>query len=168
MKCEDFRRSVPESTDASAEQLLHIRTCEACLVVAMDADSDYLFRSIGGEELVPPGGIDEFASGVMQSISLRATERSVDTRRVMAPSWTRWAAAAALVVVGSGAFIFRSEPGPASAPASSIASTRPFFTLTSQPVIESYESPGATIVELPSESEIQVVMVFDDTLPVDL
>jgi len=167
MRCEDFRRSVPESTRATAAQLEHIRSCEACLLVAIESDGDYLFRSLGGEELTPSGGVENFAAEVMQAISLRTTERSVITSKALAPSWTRWAAAAALVVVGSGAFLFRSEPVPAAAPVSSVSS-RPSFALISHPVIESYESPDATIVELPSDSEIQVVMVFDDTLPVDL
>jgi hypothetical protein len=38
----------------------------------------------------------------------------------------------------------------------------------SRPVIESYDNADATIVELASADDLQVVMVFDDTLPADL
>lgn len=167
MKCDLFRQSVPAAAEASAEQLAHLRSCEQCLLVALEADSDYLFRYLGGEELIPAGGVESFADGVMQSISLRATERAVVGRPMGTPSWTRWAAAAAIVVAGSGALFYRTPSGAAVAPSSIVAAQRT-FALTSQPVIESYESPDATIVELPSDSGIQVVMVFDDTLPVDL
>ena len=41
--------------------------------------------------------------------------------------------------------------------------------VSSRPVIQSYDSQKATIVEVPSEGEdVTVVMVFDDSLPADL
>jgi len=39
-----------------------------------------------------------------------------------------------------------------------------------KPVVETYESKNATIVEVPSEAkdDVQVVMIFDESLPADL
>ena len=42
--------------------------------------------------------------------------------------------------------------------------------LTTKPVVETYESDNATIVEMPSNpgDDVQLVMIFDENLPVDL
>jgi len=39
-----------------------------------------------------------------------------------------------------------------------------------RPVVDTYESKNATIIEVPSESkdDVQVVMIFDESLPADL
>ncbi|HSP35206.1 MAG TPA: hypothetical protein VLU46_12890, partial [Thermoanaerobaculia bacterium] len=53
-------------------------------------------------------------------------------------------------------------PGP-SAPVARVIPTTP------KPVIESYDSQKATIIEMPTEREdVKVVMVLDDTIPADL
>ena len=43
-------------------------------------------------------------------------------------------------------------------------------SLTTKPVVETYSSTSATIVEVPSESagDAKIVMVIDDKLPADL
>jgi hypothetical protein len=42
--------------------------------------------------------------------------------------------------------------------------------LTTKPIVETYDSQNATIVEVPNEnaSNVQVVMIFDEKLPADL
>jgi hypothetical protein len=43
--------------------------------------------------------------------------------------------------------------------------------LTTKPVVETYESDSATIVEMPSEGaadDVKIVMIFDENLPADL
>jgi hypothetical protein len=42
--------------------------------------------------------------------------------------------------------------------------------LTTKPVVETYSSTNATIVEVPTESagDAKIVMVIDDKLPADL
>lgn len=168
MRCEDFRSFVPPAEEATSQQLEHVRGCDECLLVALQSDSGYLFRSIGGEELSPEGGVEAFAAGVIQSISVREAERSLTSSRPAVSSWLRWTAAAAAVIAisVSGTLLFRS-PSSTFVPPASFETVRQ-TPLVSQPVVEAYESPDATIVELPSDSEVQVVMVFDDTLPVDL
>jgi hypothetical protein len=37
-----------------------------------------------------------------------------------------------------------------------------------KPIVESYDSKTATIVEVPGVKDAQVVMIFDDSLPADL
>jgi len=39
-----------------------------------------------------------------------------------------------------------------------------------KPVVDTYDSKNATIIEVPSESkdDVQVVMIFDESLPADL
>jgi hypothetical protein len=53
-----------------------------------------------------------------------------------------------------------------------VLNPRPVATanLTTRPVVETYESEKATIVEVPTADtgSAQVVMIFDDALPSDL
>jgi hypothetical protein len=150
-----------------------MRACAACLNHAISVDPELMFRGLGGE-IEPDGGVDAFVEGVMHEIRFRKAERIVDARHRFAPA-QRWAiAAAAVIAVVSGAMFWPraghvAVPGtPASVVASAPAAL--VVPVSSRPVVESYGSAGATIVEVPSEetSDLKVVMIFDESLPADL
>jgi hypothetical protein len=161
MKCETFRAQFVPGTEETT-MLEHLRSCDACLNFAVERDDDVLFRAIGGDEIVPPGGVDAFVDDVMREVRLRSTENTVAAHF----GWPRkLAAAAALTAVLAGSsFVYRHQsPGETFGP---IAHHK---FQTQKPVVQSYDSDKATIVEVPSESEdVTVVMVFDDSLPADL
>lgn len=163
--CQTFRsRLQPGSTDT--EVLEHLRNCDACLDHAMAIDPDNFFRAIGGEEMVPAGGVDAFASGVMAEIRLRQTEGSVGRRMLIAP---RRLVAAAAIVAAIGISYFASQPTLETLPPPRAAAVQT-VQLTTKPVVETYDSKNATIVEVPTEgkNDPQVVMIFDESLPADL
>ncbi|HUJ13965.1 MAG TPA: hypothetical protein VL284_09285 [Thermoanaerobaculia bacterium] len=170
ISCQSFRENV---RSREPEVLEHLRVCDACLDYALSVDPDNFFRAIGGEALMPPGGVDAFTSDVMSQIRLRQAEGSVAHRFLVAPR--RLAAAAAIVVaIGTGALVWenrsmehRLQPVAAMMPAKADA---PLHVLTTKPVIETYQSKDATIVEMPSQgkNDANVVMIFDDSLPADL
>ena len=56
----------------------------------MGVDPDLFFRSLGGEELVPPGGVDAFAGDVMSQVRVRSAETSLAPRRSVSV-WRRLA-----------------------------------------------------------------------------
>jgi predicted anti-sigma-YlaC factor YlaD len=163
ISCQAFRANLrPGSDDAAV--LEHLRNCDACLEYAVSVDPDSFFRAIGGQELVPPGGVDAFAAEVMDQIRLRQAESSVARRFLIAPR--RLAAAAVITAtIGVAALVYdnaqKSVP-PAVQPVAAVA--RP-AQLATKPVVESYESQKATIVEVP---DANVVMIFDESLPADL
>ena len=163
--CQTFRaRLQPGSTDVQV--LEHLRNCDACLDHAMAIDPDNFFRAIGGEEMEPPGGVDAFASGVMAQIRMRKTEGSVAHRFLAAP---RRLVAAAAIIAAIGISFFASQTSFQSVPAPRAAAVRPVQFAT-KPVVETYDSKDATIVEVPTEGkdDPQVVMIFDESLPADL
>lgn len=169
MNCENFRDSLRGEGELSPSALAHMRECSDCLECAVSADPELLFRALGGEELVPPGGTDAFVETVVEQVHLREAERRF-ARRPSAPVYLRWAVAATLAtgVIAAG-ILYRPAATPQLAPAPAIAKIAPAAQpLVSRPVIESYDSPDATIVELASADDLQVVMVFDETLPADL
>ena len=171
MNCNEFRSAfAPASDDAAI--LEHIRSCDACLDFAAHADPDIMFRAIGGLEMIPPGGVDAFVNDVLSAVHLRKTEDELAPRR--APlSWTRKLAVAATLIAGiTGAtLVYQSEtvtiPAKPLSPQHSALSTRSFAT---KPVVATYSSPKATIVEMPAEggNEPHVVMILDENLPADL
>ena len=163
--CQTFRsRLEPGSTDA--EVLEHLRKCDACLDHAMAIDPDNFFRAIGGEEMEPPGGVDAFASGVMAQIRMRKTEGSVAHRFLAAP---RRLVAAAAIVAAIGISFFASQTSIQTVPPAASPIVRPAQFAT-KPVVETYDSKDATIVEVPTEgkNDPQVVIIFDESLPADL
>jgi anti-sigma factor RsiW len=164
--CQAFRsRLQPGTTDA--EVLEHLRNCDACLDHAMAIDPDNFFRAIGGEEMEPPGGVDAFASGVMAQIRMRKTEGSVARRFLIAP---RRLAAAAVIILAVGISFFASQTSFQSDPVPRATAVRPVVQFATKPVVETYDSKDATIVEMPTEgkNDPQVVMIFDESLPADL
>jgi hypothetical protein len=141
----------------------------------MGVDPDLFFRSIGGEELVPPGGVDEFVGGVMSQVRVRSAETSLTPRRSVG-MWQRLAIAATVAAGVTGAtLVYRLEQ---SAPAPQLARTvatavKPVpvrtAALATKSFVETYSSHNATIVEVPNDgSDTKIVMIFDDKLPADL
>lgn len=171
ISCATFRTTfAPATTDADA--LEHIRACDACLDFAAGVDPDILFRAIGGSELVPPGGVDAFVGDVMREVRLRSTESSMAPRHVV--RWPQRLAIAATLAAGviGGALFYGHESGPAVPLTAQIRPAAiPVATkLTTKPIVDTYDSSTATIVEVPSEgaNDVRVVMVFDEKLPADL
>jgi hypothetical protein len=168
MTCELFRSRFVAGTD-DATLLAHLRTCDRCLDMAAHLDPDVMFRALGGEELVPPGGVDAFVDSVMQQVRVRGAEATSERRVV---SWPRKLAVAATLAAGiTGAMLYRATTSvvPAALPVAHVAMHR--AALVTKPVVETYESENATIVEMPraqSGDDVQIVMIFDDNLPADL
>jgi len=105
----------------------------------------------------------------MAQVRLRHAEGSVARRFLIAPR--RLAAAAAVVVtIGAGALMFEKNHAATGFRPSVRAEARPHIVLATKPVVETYQSRGATIVEIPSQgsNDASVVMIFDDSLPADL
>ncbi|MEA2490538.1 MAG: hypothetical protein QOH21_2330 [Acidobacteriota bacterium] len=174
--CDRFRRTFQPGTD-EAELLGHLRTCDPCLDFAANADPDVMFRALGGSEMIPPGGVDAFVDDVMQQVRVRTAESASAPRRVA--SWPRRLAVAATVTlaVTSATLVYRFDTTPAVAPVQTAhfqpAALHPpaARNLTTKPIVETYESDMATIVEVPSESaadDVKIVMIFDENLPADL
>lgn len=164
MNCQGAIQAVREGA-IGEEALSHLRSCPACLDLAVRVDPDILFRSLGGKELTPPGGVDRFVAEVMQQVDVRRKESQMSPARVSSRP-LQWAVAAALgLAVTTATLVHRPDAVLAPTAGVQVASA----PLVARPVIESYESDSATIVEVPStETSVQIVMVFDDSLPVDL
>ncbi len=177
MNCTEYRKRL-EAADDSPELLAHQRECAECLELAIAQEPSSLFSTMGGDEMLPPGGLDAFVSGVMNEVRLRETERSLETEEnpVRIAWW--WAAAAAVFVTFTSWIAiqprFSPEPAPVHqtaivAEAAPVAEAELAPTMT-RPVVTEYARAEATIVELPSESvdDLKIVMIFDDSLPQDL
>lgn len=163
MKCEDFRNASDLSTPDALE---HLRACDDCMMFAAEQDGANLFRSLGGEELVPPGGVDAFVTDVMREVQLRDKQR-LWTARSRVSAWSRWSAAAA-VLVASVSYFAAHRPMAHVPTATQVAVVQQVPTLA-RPVVEAYDSGSATIVEVPTETnDAKIVMVFDESLPADL
>ena len=168
ISCTTFRNTFAPATD-DAELLEHIRSCDACLDHAATVDPDILFRAIGGAEMIPPGGVEAFAADVMREVRLRSTEQSMNAHRVL--PWPQRLAIAATLAAGviGGALFYGHGRSAAPVPVAPMAAFHA-PQLTTKPVVETYDSATATIVEVPTEgaSDVKVVMVFDEQLPADL
>ncbi len=172
ISCETFRGQFAAATEDPA-LLEHVRGCDACLALAADIDPDILFRALGGAEMMPPGGLEAFVGDVMREVHLRSTENVIVPDRRF--GWTRRLAAAAALTVAITAGLFavryeRTSIAPAPAVVRHVAVPAPVKVTVSKPVVESYDSTHATIVEVPAEGQgdVQIVMVFDESLPADL
>jgi hypothetical protein len=170
MTCSYFRANL-QPGNADAAMLEHLRHCDACLDFAMSVDPDLFFRSLGGEDLVPPGGIDAFVGDVMSQVRVHDAEASLVSRHSVS-AWQRWAVAATVAVGITGATVAyryeHSNPAPQPVHLTAAAKPRPAVTATKS-FVETYSSHDATIVEMPNDgSDTKVVMIFDDKLPADL
>lgn len=174
MTCQNFRARLQPGT-TNPDLLEHLRHCDACLDFAMSVDPDLFFRSIGGDELVPPGGVDAFVSDVMSQVRVRTAETSLVPHRTYSV-WQRLAIAATVAAGITGATLaWRFEqsrqvvpPSGAVAVAARPVLARPIPTATKS-FVETYSSHDATIVEMPDNgSDTKIVMIFDDKLPADL
>ena len=175
MPCQTFRTTLLPGTNDPAV-LEHLRACEACLDFAVERDPDLFFRAMGGQELVPSGGVDSFVEGVMTQVRGRQTETAAEPQRI-GSVWQRLAVAATLAVgITGAAFVAQHDravssiaTSPTTSPRQSHGAMQP-VALVTKPIVESYDSQNYTIVEVPSEasSDTKVVMIFDDKLPADL
>ena len=167
MNCDSFRKRFHVGTEDAA-LLEHLRACDRCLDFAAHADPDVMFRSLGGSEMIPPGGLDAFVSVVMQQVRVREAETVVATKRVV--MWPRRLAMAAAVgaAVFGATMVYRVDAPVQMKPTVHAIVQR--VPLTTKPVVAAYDSQNATIVEVPSEGadDVKIVMVFDENLPADL
>jgi hypothetical protein len=167
ISCQKFRANLRPGSDDAA-MLEHLRKCDGCLDYATGIDPELFFRSIGGEELTPPGGVDAFAAEVMSQVRLRQTEGFVGARRFLIPPRRLAAAAVLTATVGLAALLFdqsQKTERPKSVPVVAAVPAQ----LTTKPVVETYASKNATIVEMPAEAnDAKVIMIFDESLPADL
>jgi hypothetical protein len=175
MNCETFRAAFhPGIEDAGA--LSHLRACDRCLDSAAAIDPDVMFRAIGGSDLVPPGGVDAFVDDVMRQVRVRDAEKQSFKPRMQA--WPRRLAVAATLTAAVFGTLFVNRYDTAVAPqpiaraanVRNVAAARP-GALISKPIVESYESSNATILEVPNENsteDVKIVMIFDESLPADL
>jgi hypothetical protein len=173
ISCDSFRTRFAADTE-DALVLEHLRACDRCLDFAVQTDPDVMFRAIGGGEIVPPGGVDAFVTGVMQQVRVRAAESTITARHAV--SWPRRLAVAATLAAGiTGAMLYNQATAPAPGVTHPVAAitAKPdvLTTFATKPVVETYESESATIVEMPSEGaadDVKIVMIFDENLPADL
>lgn len=168
MNCEAFREACGRG-EQTAATLAHMRECSACLDFAVTVDPDNLFRSLGGDELVPDGGVDLFVDEVMQQVHVREAERKL-VHRMRVPAPYRWAIAAALGIgVLTAPLYYHPSTAPVATPAQVRVAAQLHRAEIEKPIVESYESQNATIVELSNDSsDTKVVMIFDEKLPADL
>jgi len=173
ISCERFRDSL-QVDDCRPEVLEHLRRCDACLRFAVDIDPEVLFRSIGGDGLVPPGGVDLFAADVMRQIELR--RKSAGLAHHSPNRLLRWAAAAVIVTGFAASSAVYREHGVVTTQARQASMRGPVSAsqpaaLSNRSVVENYASDNATIMEVPVNSDnndVKVVMIFDQSLPADL
>ncbi len=171
MSCETFRTQFHADAEDAA-LLTHLRTCDRCLDFAASVDPDAMFRALGGEDIVPPGGVDAFVDDVMRQVRVRSAEKTVVAMHPV--SWTRRLAIAATVAaaVTGATFVYRGNGtvAPASMHVTRAHITRQQVSLTTKPVVQTYESDSATIMEVPTEQndDVKIVMIFDESLPADL
>ena len=173
ISCQTFRARLQPGT-SDAEVLEHLRRCDGCLDFAVETDPDNFFRALGGDEMVPPGGVDAFVDDVMAQVRGRQTETAIEPRRSAFTHVRRLAIAATIVLaVTSGLLISNHQP--VAAPRVAAGFSRPanagrYTPAVTKPVVDAYDSKNATIVEVPSEAkdDVQVVMIFDESLPADL
>ena len=167
ISCDSFRTRFHAGTEDAA-LLEHLRACDRCLDFAAHSDPDVLFRALGGGELIPPGGVDAFVNDVMQQVRVRDAETTVrEAHNVVAwPRKLAMAAAIAATVFGA-TLVYRTDVPTAPQGVARAHITR--APLTTKPVVETYDSDNATIVEVPTEgSDVKIVMIFDENLPADL
>lgn len=169
ISCQTYRASLTAGTQDAA-LLEHLRTCDACLDFSVETDPDNFFRSIGGSDLVPPGGVDAFVGDVMRQVQIRGKETSMASHHAL--SWRQRLAIAATLAAGiTGTTLVWQHERPSSvvAPHVAAAPARPVAAkvLATKQLVESY-SRNATIVEVPVEGNVNVVMIYDEKLPADL
>lgn len=176
MTCDSFRARFHAGTEEAA-LLEHLRSCDRCLDHAAHADPDVMFRALGGSEMIPPGGVDAFVDGVMQQVRVRDAESVTAKRDTAWPRKLAVAAAAGAALFGA-TLVYRMDAPvrTAAKPAARMVPAEPKAVLASKPlatkpIIETYDSQNATIVEVPTDEpgdDVKIVMIFDENLPADL
>lgn len=177
MNCNELRDKLQSGEEFAGKQE-HLRNCADCMEFAIALEPSDLFVTLGGADIVPPGGLDAFVSDVMNEVRLRETEKSLDNDESHPARIAWWwsAAAAVFILVTSWLAIQPGMRPDAARPATEVPvveQTMPADQIQpsiTRPVIDEYDRPEATIVELPTESadELKIVMIFDESLPQDL
>jgi hypothetical protein len=174
MTCESFHSRFHVATDDAAV-LAHLRSCDRCLDHAASIDPDVMFRALGGEDMIPPGGVDAFVDDVMRQVRVRGAESQLAAHSAM--SWPRRLAIAATIAAGLTGAVLTSRIDRTAPPAAGVQTATlvqratPSQKLATKPVVETYDSQNATIFEVPAEEagdNVKIVMIFDEHLPVDL
>jgi len=106
---------------------------------------------------------------------VRDAETTVSSARIVAwPRRLAMAAAVAMAVFGA-TLVYRVDAPTRVADRQSRLSGQAGLpvrhqTLVTKPIVESYQSDNATIVEVPTEEsdDVKIVMIFDENLPADL
>lgn len=172
MTCNEFRASSFDGSDTTPEFLEHLRECNDCMNFAGEKDGDFLFKALGGDELVPPGGLDAFVGDVMRQIEVRDTERRmVQTHRPTSRYAVALAAALGLIAVSYTLVWQNLGTHPVNTPSVAAGISAPAVRSDlALPVVEEYDNSAATIIEVPSNEsdEVKIVMIFDESLPADL
>lgn len=169
MTCEAFRNQFHAGAEEPA-LLAHLRSCDRCLDFAATVDPDAMFRALGGEDLVPPGGVDAFVDDVMRQVRVRGAEKTVVSIRPA--SWTRRLAVAATfaMAITGASVVFQQRTAIPSSMLARVDRAQIHVATTTKPVVEAYESDSATIMEVPTDDKdnVKIVMIFDESLPADL
>lgn len=171
MTCSEFRASRFDGSDTTPELLEHLRECDACMNFAGEKDGDFLFKALGGDDMIPPGGIDVFVGDVMRQIEVRDTERRlVRTHRPASRYAVALAAALGLIAVSYTLVWQNLGSHPVTAPSVAAINAPSLRSDIALPVVEEYDNSAATIVEVPSSNsdDVKIVMIFDESLPADL
>lgn len=174
MKCADFMKDPMAAVDTS-EGRKHLRVCDECYRAAVRIDPVAMLSAMDPAE--PTNHETEnLVRDVMSAVNARSHEKAIEAREEP-PRWVGLAAAAAVIMaILSGLFVQErlTDPSnmiqqPTAIEASNERSSAVAIPVSTRPVVESYSSSTATIVELPYENDdMQLVMIFDETLPQDL
>src|SRR5262249_26222109 len=114
---------------------------------------------------------------VMRQVRVREAESKLTTKLTARPAglnWPRRLAIAATIAAGFTGTLLVNRDGRTASPELlvPIAATHVAQkTFAAKPIVETYESQNATIVEVPAEQagdNVQMVMIFDENLPADL
>lgn len=170
MTCNEFRASRFDGSDETPEFLAHLRSCGDCMNFAAERDGDLLFKALGGDEMLPPGGLDAFVGDVMRQIEVRDTERRIEQMSGPGRRLAMAMAAAIGLTVLSYALVWQSPGTYPTTAAVTAAATAPSRSDIALPVVEEYDNSAATIVEVAAHSteDVKIVMIFDESLPADL
>src|SRR5690242_4076163 len=142
MTCDSFRTRFHAGTEDGA-LLEHLRSCDRCLDFAAHTDPDVMFRALGGEEMIPPGGVDAFVSGVMQQVRVRDAETVASKRVVAWPRRLAMAAAIGAAVFGA-TMVSRIDTQQPAKPMARVAAVQPQrVNLATKPVVAAYDSQNA-------------------------
>jgi len=157
---------LPRMTDDEATTAPRIRGLARLRRLARYVPFHRLYHSVELSLLALAAAIvDAFVGGVMQQVRVREAEKTTVASGHKISWPRRMAMAATIAAAVFGATLARRPAQPLSVDMSPI----PRAALVTKPVVASYDSQNATIVEVPTDSDdVKIVMIFDENLPADL